>query len=82
MCERVEGKIGARETPNGYLPNPGDIDLTGLTLPSDNLNELLKVDPELWRSEVPDIEKYFAQFGDRIPGPTREQLRELANRLG
>ena len=81
MCERVEGKIGARESPNGYLPNPGDIDLTGLTLPSDNLNELLKVDPELWRSEVPDIEKYFAQFGDRIPGPTREQLRELANRL-
>ncbi len=81
MCERVEGKIGARETPNGYLPNPGDMDLTGLTLPSDNLNELLKVDPELWRSEVPDIEKYFAQFGDRIPGPTREQLRELANRL-
>jgi phosphoenolpyruvate carboxykinase (GTP) len=81
MCERVDGKIGARETPIGYLPNPGDIDLTGLTLPSDNLNELLRVDPELWRSEVPDIEKYFAQFGDRIPGPTREQLRELANRL-
>ena len=33
MCERVEGKVDARKTPIGFLPNEGDIDLTGLTTP-------------------------------------------------
>ena len=82
MCERLEGKAGARKTPIGYLPSESDIDLTGLELPPQNLNELLKFDLQAWKSEIPDIEKHFAQFRNRLPERLKRQLRELVIRLG
>lgn len=81
MCERLEGKAGARKTPIGYLPGEGDLDLTGLSLPPEDLKELLRVDPGAWKAEIPDIEKFFAQFGKRLPERLKEQLRGLATRL-
>ena len=81
MCERLEGKAGARKTPIGNLPNEGDLDLTGLNLPSENLKEILKFDLESWKAEVPDIEKFFAKFSDRLPERLKRQLRELVTRL-
>ena len=44
--------------------------------------ELLRVDTDAWRAEVPDIEKHFAQFGDRLPERLREQVGALRERLG
>jgi phosphoenolpyruvate carboxykinase (GTP) len=82
MCERLEGNIDARKTPIGYLPNEGGIDLTGLNLPPENIKELLTIDPAPWKSEVPEIEKFFARFGDRLPERLKKQLRELEARLG
>lgn len=82
MCDRVDGKIGAQATPIGLLPGEGDLDLTGLDIPQGNLQELLRVDVHAWRREVPDIEKHFAQFGDRLPKRLRDQLLKLETRLG
>jgi len=81
MCERLEGKTGARQTPIGYLPNERDIDLRGLEIPPQNIKELLRFDPEAWRAEIPDIEKHFAQFGNRLPKRLSKQLGDLVNRL-
>ncbi|MBI4490067.1 MAG: phosphoenolpyruvate carboxykinase (GTP) [Deltaproteobacteria bacterium] len=82
MCERLEGKAGAKKTPIGFLPNEGDLDLTGLVLPQENIKELLNVDPVAFKAELPDIEKFFAQFGGRLPQRLKKQLRELVMRLG
>ena len=82
MCDRLEGKAVARKTPIGFLPNESDLDLKGLSLPPENLTELLKVDPGPWKSEIRDIEKFFAQFGSRLPKRLKTQFRELATRLG
>ena len=81
MCERVDGRNGARQTPIGFLPNEGDLDLTGLAIPQDNITELTRVDTAAWKAEVPDIEKHFAQFGDRLPERLKKQLVELEARL-
>ena len=81
MCERVDGRIGARQTPIGFLPNEGDLDLTGLAIPQENITELTRVDTAAWKAEAPDIEKHFAQFGDRLPERLKKQLVELEARL-
>ncbi len=81
MCERLEGKTGASQTPIGYLPNERDIDLRGLEIPPQNIKELLRFDLEAWRAEIPDIEKHFAQFGNRLPKRLSRQLSELVTRL-
>ena len=83
MCDRVDGKIGARKTAIGYLPNEGDLDVTGLDAKwVENLPDLLNVDNAAWKSEIPDIEKFFAQFGNRLPDRLKKQWQDLAQRLG
>jgi phosphoenolpyruvate carboxykinase (GTP) len=81
MCERIEGKVEARQTPIGLLPLEGGLDLTGLQIAPDNIVELLRVDPAMWQAEVPDIERHFSQFGDRLPQRLRAQIDQLAARL-
>jgi phosphoenolpyruvate carboxykinase (GTP) len=81
MCERVDGKIGARETPIGLMPKDGDLDLSGLDIAKDNMKELMDVDLLEWRAEVPDIEKHFALFGKRFPDRLKKQLDEMKKRL-
>lgn len=82
MCDRVEGKVGARETPIGLLPREEDLDLTGLDIAQEDIQELLKVDADTWRAEVPDIEQHLAQFGGRLPERLRKQFVAFKKRLG
>ena len=82
MCERVDGVAPAQETPIGLLPSAADLDLDGLDIAPDNIRELLRVDRAAWQAEMPDIEKHFARFGDRLPERLRLQVQRLAARLG
>ena len=82
MCDRIEGKVEAKRTPIGMLPCEGDLDLTGFQIAPENMDELLRVDPGMWQAELPDIERHFAQFGDRLPPRMRAQIEKLAARLG
>jgi phosphoenolpyruvate carboxykinase (GTP) len=82
MCERVDGKVGARETPIGLMPKDEDLDLSGLDISADNMRALMNVDLTEWRAEIPDIEKHFALFGDRLPDKLRKQFEEFKKRLG
>jgi len=81
MCERVDGKIGARETPIGLMPKDGDFDLKGLDIPAGNMKALMDVDLAAWKAELPDIEQHFALFGSRLPERLRKQLEEFRKRL-
>lgn len=81
MCERVEGKVDAVKTPIGLLPKKEDLDLKGLTIPAADMEELLKADLAAWKAEIPDIEKHFAKFGDRLPARMKKQMEELKKRL-
>ena len=82
MCERVDGKTRARKTPIGFVPDENDLDLTGLCLPQENIKELLRVDSEAWKAELPKMGQFLTQFGDRLPKRLRDQLEELRKRLG
>jgi len=81
ICERVEGKGQAVETPIGWLPADGALDLRGLNLSPDDVKLLLSVDPEAWKKELEDAATYFQKFGDRLPAKLREQLAGLDERL-
>jgi phosphoenolpyruvate carboxykinase (GTP) len=82
MCERVDGKAGAQETAIGYMPSAEDLDLAGFDVPAEDIKELLRIDVDAWKEEVKDMEKHFAQFGDRLPQVLAEELKALAKRLG
>ncbi|MEE9368193.1 MAG: phosphoenolpyruvate carboxykinase (GTP) [Pontiella sp.] len=82
MCDRVEGKVEARETPIGLMPIDGDLTLDGLDIPAEDWAELMKVDTEAFKATVADAKEYLAKFGDKLPAKMTEQLEKLSARLG
>jgi phosphoenolpyruvate carboxykinase (GTP) len=81
MCDRIDGKAGAIETPIGLMPHESDLDISSLDIPAADLMELLRVDPGAWKAELSDIEKHFDKFGSRFPERLRKQLEDLRKRL-
>ncbi len=79
---RCGGTADAVDTPIGLVPAPGELDTAGLELSEPALAELLAVDRETWRAELPSLEEHLAQFGDRLPPAVRAELDELRTRLG
>ncbi len=82
IVDRITGRGEAVETPIGNLPAVGAIHTEGLEVAKEDMDELLRVDLDEWRAEVPLIREHFGQFGDRIPGELMAQLDQLAERLG
>jgi phosphoenolpyruvate carboxykinase (GTP) len=82
VFRRCEGSAGGEETPVGTVPRPEDLETEGLNVSPEHLQDVLHVDPEDWRKELPAIKEHFARFGDRLPQPLRERLDDLEQRLG
>ena len=81
VCERVSGRGEAVETPIGLLPAAGAVPTDGLDVSADDMDELLRVDVEEWRREVPSIEEHFANLGERLPDALRDELVAMEKRL-
>jgi phosphoenolpyruvate carboxykinase (GTP) len=82
VVERVAGKGEATETPIGYVPSPGAIDIDGVDVSESQMAELLRVDPEDWRAEIPLIREHLSKFGERLPSALFDQVESLERRLG
>jgi phosphoenolpyruvate carboxykinase (GTP) len=81
VYERCDGAPSAIETPIGYVPKPGAIDLKGLNIPEENLKELFRVDNEDWKKEADELQDYFKIFGDKFPDALNKELQGLRQRL-
>jgi phosphoenolpyruvate carboxykinase (GTP) len=81
VVERVAGGGEATETPIGYVPSPGAIDTDGLEVSASDMAQLLSVDPEDWRAEIPLIREHLSKFGERLPTALFDQVELLERRL-
>ena len=81
MCDRVDGKAGARKTPIGMMPEEKDLDLDGVSLKPEALKKLFNVNMEAWKSEVGDIEAFLRQFGSHYTDRLKRQVEGLKERL-
>ena len=81
VFERVAGTVDAVETPIGYLPAPGTLDISGLDVDQADLDTLLSVDSDGWKSALPQIEAHYAQFGENLPAALTTQLAKLTAAL-
>ena len=81
VFRRCAGDADAHETPIGLVPAPGDLDTDGLDVADEDLEEVLTVDPEALREQLPQVKEHLAQFGDRLPDELRAQLEALEQRL-
>jgi phosphoenolpyruvate carboxykinase (GTP) len=84
VFRRCEGKADAVDTEIGLVPAQGEagIDLTGLEIADAAMAQLLEVDPDAWKQQLPQVHEHYARFGDRLPAEMRAQLEALEQRLG
>jgi len=81
MHGRIHGTADARETPIGYVPTPGALNLAGLDLAPATVDALLHVDRGDWEREAADQGEFFSQFGDHLPAAVAEEHASLTHRL-
>jgi phosphoenolpyruvate carboxykinase (GTP) len=81
IFERCNGKVHAKETPIGRIPEVADLDTTGLNIKGAQVDELLSVDVEGWLAEVPSIKEHFAHFGSHLPEGLNFEVKALEERL-
>ncbi|CAM4646832.1 phosphoenolpyruvate carboxykinase [GTP], mitochondrial [Caretta caretta] len=73
IFRRVEGEESAQETPIGYVPREGALDLQGLA--KVDFQELFSLPKAFWEQEAREVRKYLTeQVNDDLP---REVMREL-----
>jgi len=73
IIERCENRVGANETPIGYLPRSEDLDLNGLNIAPQSVQALLSVDESSWRKELQQFAEYLDSFASRLPESLREE---------
>ncbi len=67
VFERVDGNSEVVDTPIGRLPTEGALDTDGLDIGDADLEALLSVDTEGWRTAIPQIREHYGTFGDKLP---------------
>jgi phosphoenolpyruvate carboxykinase (GTP) len=82
MVERIRGGGQARETPVGYVPADGALDLSGLNVSPAQLREALRCDAGEWLTALQDLEDFYGSFGSRLPAPIARQLSETRKKFG
>ncbi len=82
IVEQCEGKnLPCFETPIGLVPKASSLDLSGLSMPEEDLKEVLSVDAAGYLEELKEVRAYDAKFGDRLPKAIVEQTDLLEARL-
>ncbi len=78
----IVDRIEHQSTPIGFVPSAADLDLEGLDVDRDDVDEALKVDVAEWKEELPLIEEYFEFLGEKVPSGIRDEFEALKQRLG
>jgi phosphoenolpyruvate carboxykinase (GTP) len=81
VVERCKGGGEAEETPIGYVPKLSALNGGDLKVSKSDLNQLVAIDREGWKSNLRSQGEYFDDFGDHLPAGIKEEHRALANRL-
>jgi phosphoenolpyruvate carboxykinase (GTP) len=81
VIDRVHGRVSAEETPVGLVPHLKDIDLKGLSISKEDMEELFRIDRAGWKKEAEDIGEFFKKFGDRMPKEMWDELNDLKAKL-
>jgi phosphoenolpyruvate carboxykinase (GTP) len=63
IADRVNGRVGAGDTPIGLVPREGDIDISGLDVSPERLRQATSIDAGEWLAELDGVEEYFTRLG-------------------
>jgi phosphoenolpyruvate carboxykinase (GTP) len=81
ILDRAHGKVGAQETLFGWVPKQGHIDLSGLDIPPETVDEATNIDDNEWKIELESQKSFYDQFGETMPKTLELIRQQLLSRL-
>jgi len=67
VVDRARLRVGGQETLLGWVPKYGDLDLSGLNVPSEQVDAATQIDLGEWKVELDSLEEFFTKMGDTMP---------------
>jgi len=81
IVDRAHVRVGGQETPFGWVPKAGDLDLSGLDIPAEKVDEATHIDSSEWKQELTDEGDFFEMLGKSAPETLQLQRKLLLSRL-
>jgi phosphoenolpyruvate carboxykinase (GTP) len=82
IFERCAGTAEGTRTTVGIVPAPDELDVSGLDIAAEDLEQVVAVDPEAFKAQLPQVREFLAKFGDDLPKEISDQLDAFEQRLG
>jgi phosphoenolpyruvate carboxykinase (GTP) len=67
IVDRARLRVGGQETIFGWVPKAGDLDLSGLDIAHDRVDEATHIDLEEWEKELASYGEFFDTLGTAMP---------------
>jgi phosphoenolpyruvate carboxykinase (GTP) len=81
VIDRAHGRVGAQETPLGWVPKAGHLDLSGLDVSIDQVNAATAINLDEWRQEFASQAELFEKLGATLPPALDLQRKLLMSRI-
>ncbi|MCA9637462.1 MAG: phosphoenolpyruvate carboxykinase (GTP) [Myxococcales bacterium] len=79
VIDRAHVRVGGQETPVGWIPREGDLDLSFLKITSEDFEEATRVDRDEWREELESQIEWFDRLGPTLPKALHSQRQLLVD---
>ncbi|MFO0749206.1 MAG: phosphoenolpyruvate carboxykinase (GTP) [Myxococcota bacterium] len=81
IVDRARLRVGGQETLFGWVPKAGDLDLSGLDIAHEAVDDATHIDLDEWQAELESHAEFFATLGPTLPKPLALQRELLMARL-
>jgi len=81
IVDRAHVRVGGQETFFGWVPKAGDLDLSGLDIPHEKVDEATAIHDDEWKKELTDEGEFFEMLGKTAPETLQLQRKLLLSRL-
>jgi phosphoenolpyruvate carboxykinase (GTP) len=81
ILDRAQGKVATQETLFGWVPKQGNLDLSGLDITPEAVDEATSIVESEWKTELESQKQWFDQFGERMPKTLELQRQMLLSRV-
>ena len=81
VIDRAHGRVGAQETPLGWVPKAGHLDLSGLDVSIDQVNAATAINLDEWRQEFESQGELFEKLSATLPTALGLQRKLLMARI-
>lgn len=81
IVDRARLRVGGQETIFGWVPKAGDLDLSGLDIPHDQVDDATHIDLDEWDRELQSYGEFFDSIGPSMPNALKLHRDLLLARL-